>query len=106
MTAQTKKFIELRDLLNLRFECRNSKCSAVLSLPFTPKALSSEVGKRCPNCGQYWCLVEAPDRVAPENFQTEILGLLQTIEKLEKYRDRLGFTLMLEINDPEKGKHE
>ena len=32
MTSQTKKFIELSDILTLQFECKNATCKATLTL--------------------------------------------------------------------------
>ena len=58
MTIQTKHFIDVSDLLALRFTCKN--CDATLSLLLTDDKLSSGQERekhfidRCPSCGRNW----------------------------------------------------
>jgi hypothetical protein len=54
MTRQTKRFIELGDILGLRFECSSKECRANLWLPLVSEINRGHPLKKCPSCGQPW----------------------------------------------------
>ena|ERR1700683_4369482 len=62
MVSQTKKFIELSDIIAFRFEC--SACGAYATMPFGD---FRRVPRACVNCGVEW---EAPHaQYVHETFQ-------------------------------------
>lgn len=52
MASQEKHYIELGDILSLRFDCKHEQCGASLSLPFTVNVAKSL--SVCPKCGRKW----------------------------------------------------
>jgi DNA-directed RNA polymerase subunit RPC12/RpoP len=54
MTTQTKKFIELLDLLGLRFQC--NECGASLFLPLNQSVNATRL-RSCPHCNHPWLSV-------------------------------------------------
>jgi transcription initiation factor IIE alpha subunit len=87
MTSQTKRYIEVPEIIALRFDCKH--CGASLSLP-----LARDVGKsllKCPRCGEGWARLE--------NSTSEVLieELVEKIEKLSSILPYLGFRFYLEI---------
>jgi uncharacterized paraquat-inducible protein A len=53
MTLQTKRFIELADILSLRFECK--ECGASVALP--PDGDAARATASCPACYKPWAVV-------------------------------------------------
>jgi len=51
MTSQTKHYIELSDILGLRFEC--AACNASVSFPLSQK-FDLEKLSDCPGCSKTW----------------------------------------------------
>ena len=67
MTSQTKHYIEIKDLLALRCDCKT--CGASLSLPLKEDAARSI--EACPACGKVW---------AHGENQKQIGGLLSKLK--------------------------
>jgi Zn ribbon nucleic-acid-binding protein len=87
MTLQTKRFIELSDILSLRFECRN--CGATLTID-TRKNFSVPP-RECVNCkNDLWGFEDATVDQAIRKL-AEDLKLMQRIVD-EKNRVAFGFS--------------
>jgi len=59
MTIQTKRYIELSDIISIRFTCNH--CAATLSLVASDYKLTQGKDAKqnyflrtCPSCGKYW----------------------------------------------------
>jgi len=94
MTAQTKHYIEVSDIIALRCECSDNGCHAVLTLPLT-----RDVGKhllRCPVCNRRWTELE--------NNTCEILvsEFAAKVGTLAAQLPNFGFSLSLEIKTEPK----
>ena len=100
MTTQTKRFIELQDILSLRFECKHCGSELLVS---SLRDLSSreEFGKLndCPVCRKPWASVSG---------STCELTIAEFLTALNKLRGTLGkhsgafpsgFSLMIEVKD-------
>ncbi len=94
MTSETKRFIELSDLLSLRLECKHCHSELLLS-SLRSLGTKEEQGKlnRCPVCSRDWALV---------NGSTCELTIAEFLKALNSLRDALGsfpagFKLTLEI---------
>lgn len=86
MTTQTRKFIELADILGMRFDCR--KCHASVSLTLEKSRPSPP--RQCPNCRCDW--TEMPDGTDhKEEFQV-LSDALAAVSSLH-----LGCAFTLEI---------
>ena len=91
MTSQTKHYIEVKDLIALRCDCRH--CEASLSVALRDGAVRAlEV---CPACNKTW---------AQGTNQKEINGFVQQAKILKTLADTLGFTLYLEVSAPVSGE--
>jgi hypothetical protein len=100
MTSQTKKFIELPDLLNLRFQCKHCQSELLISSSHD-LAARKERGRlnECPVCLQPWASV---------NGSSCEMTIAEFLDSLNKLRSTLGtqdgafpagFTLTIEIKD-------
>jgi hypothetical protein len=85
MTTQTRKFIELADILGMRFDCK--KCHASLSLP--PEN-SPRPPRDCPNCGSNW--TEMPDGNDHKDDFKVLVDAIAAVSRLH-----LGCAFTLEI---------
>jgi len=103
MTTQTKKFIELSDILALRFECKECHSELLIS-SLRDISKREQQGKlnTCPVCRKEWASV---------NGSTCELAIAEFLTELNKLRGLLGthqgafpagFSLTVEI----KGKEE
>ncbi len=91
MTSQTKYYIEVSDIVALRFECRT--CRAVLTLP-----LVADIGKsvlRCPKCKNGWTQMEHA------SHEPLIEEFVRQVDTLAHIVPGLGFSFSLELSsDP------
>jgi hypothetical protein len=100
MTSQTKSFIEISDVLGLRFECR--KCGVSLTLPIgeATSHRKEHLLKECPNCGIHWALL--PE--SKGDHQPAFNSVLDTLDTLRKMAAApIGCVFMIEIK-PEPAK--
>lgn len=85
MTTKTGRYVELSDILGLRFECR--KCGTSLSFP-VPNRCDYRRLQSCPNCKEPWARsvdgesIEAEIESAVEHLVT-LRGLLQPQSKFK-----------------------
>lgn len=99
MTSQTKQYIELSDVLALRFDCKNPKCGASLSASardFRQNALNV-----CPMCKESWA------RVNETSCELAIGEFIEAFRRLERMLSSdggfpTGFTLKIEIKESAK----
>jgi hypothetical protein len=100
MTIQTKHFIELSDLLALRFACKN--CGATLTLLLSDHKLSNGEGSpqmflsRCPSCNHSWA------EIGDANYEPNIRRATVALKRLQDLligdsKAPLGFDLVIEI---------
>jgi hypothetical protein len=92
MTAQTRHYIEVSDILALRCECR--KCHAVLTLP-----LAKDVGKhlsRCPCCKEGWTQLDH------STYEILVSEFAAKVETLAARLPDFGLLLSLEIKPEAK----
>jgi hypothetical protein len=91
MTSQTQKFIEVKDILAFRFQC---KCG---SMVVTPIKDYKEMPIACSNCGYQF---------APfENYtiQQTFKNVITTIQRAQQIAEDRGFSFSLEItNEPKQ----
>jgi len=99
MTVQTKQFIDLSDVLSVRFTCRN--CDTSLSMPIADDKLkkSDRVNNfidNCPSCGRPWVNMGGSNSEQLVTRFTTALNLL----KETLYREPptpIGFTFSIEV---------
>jgi hypothetical protein len=115
MTIQTKRFIELPDILAVRFACKH--CGVTISFPITDSKLlrpnpNSPFLNVCPSCHQVWA------DFGMSTYEPTITKAMAALNQLRilLYGDTpapspapLGFTLSLEITsepvmEPQPGK--
>jgi hypothetical protein len=89
MTSQTKKFIEISDMVGLRFDCKNPECGVSLSLPMQQGVSRTDTLQRCPHCGTPWTKLGDSDYAV--QFK-RLLDLLRTLSDAP-----LGCRFSLEI---------
>src|SRR5436305_10181708 len=98
MTSEAKYFIEVSDMIALRFECRRCQATVVLSLG----AVQVNVNKLrvCPNCDASW--LQIPDGATIESrvkkFADELKGFQNALETwFSHLGDETGFRFSVEI---------
>jgi hypothetical protein len=103
MTVQTKHFIELTDLLALRFTCK--ECGSTLSLPLSDTKLIKPQNKRfldeCPSCQCAWASLNGT------TFEPVITKAASALNQLREAMHGdppvpMGFSLLLEITSEVK----
>jgi hypothetical protein len=98
MTSQTKKFIELSDVISLRLKCKS--CASELLIPSSRDIDNrEEQGKlsECPVCRKDWALVNG------STCESTIAKFMSSLNKLraEMKSFPAGFFLAFEINNDE-----
>ena len=96
MTVQQKLFIELTDIVSLRFECKT--CHAALQI-----CLDSHrhgILRQCPACNADWALMN--NGMASKNAEMHFQNFMTVIKNLEALTKDvpLGFQMYLEIKSP------
>jgi hypothetical protein len=95
MTTQTKKFIEIADIVGLRFECKNPECGASLTLTILEAINRNSPLKECPNCGKQWA------RLTDADYQPDFKTLVDSLRKIASAPIGCAFALEIkpEIRD-------
>lgn len=93
MTTQTKKFVEISDIVALLFECKNPECGISLSLPVRHGSNGIGGVQSCPHCGAHWATLPHGD------YSLEFKHLLDILDKLSNAP--IGCSFSLEIR-PER----
>lgn len=97
MTSQTKRFIELSDILSLHFECAH--CGAALLIPLSKEIFVKKL-YACPHCGRQWI-----KRLEGGSIESTISDC---VERLKALKEALsgglydGFCLTLEVKGEEE----
>jgi len=99
MTVQTQRFIDLWDILGLRFQC--TKCNASLLLSMSKEIDASKL-RTCPNCDKPWLSVSGS---TVESAVKEAVSAVKML--VRQFAAEGGFpvgcTLSLQVNsEPEK----
>src|SRR5690242_17867559 len=99
MTTYTKRFIELSDVIGMRFKCRH--CGAVMELPV--KQFEDAVLDSCPNCKEDWALIRTKSPGNPINLKADFIRICNAIMGAEKAAksEQIGFSFLLEVKDNE-----
>jgi hypothetical protein len=91
MTSQTKKFIEIPDIIAFRFECL--ECHAYATIPFNN---FQKFPRSCINCGAEW-------EVAHTSHLSDIFQQLgQVMRDAQRRADSRKITFSLEIKEEAK----
>jgi hypothetical protein len=99
MTSQTKKFIELSDIIALRFECKNQKCKSTLTT--SVRDFRQGTLNACPVCKNPWATVNGG------SCELAISDFMQAFHKMEKMLGSggefpAGFSITLEVKEEPK----
>jgi len=99
MTTQTKRFIELSDLLGLRFECK--ECHASLFLPLSKVLIASRL-RSCPHCNHPWLAVM--NGQSGTSVYGDVSEVVDAVRKLaSRFDGTLGFpvgcSMLVEVAD-------
>jgi transposase-like protein len=98
MTSQTKRFIEIEDIIGIQIECKKCHTSLLVSGE-TMRSLSdphSDALYRCPSCNSEWT---APSGTTVGGFDDEIKKFMRTLEKMRTINERLGCQVLFELKD-------
>jgi len=96
MTSQTKKFIELTDMLSLRFECKHCNSELLIS---SLRDLELGTLNNCPVCGRPWASINGSTcEPTIAEFLTALNKLRVTVGRHENVFPA-GFNLTIEIKD-------
>ena len=102
MTSETKKYIELTDVLAFRFRCTGEKCGAELTLPLRSNFSKDHSVDKCPNCGADWLLISNGSGGGSSNSPL-LERIAESIKQLLEWPGR--FKLTVEIKpDPKDAK--
>jgi hypothetical protein len=91
MTSQTKKFIEISDVMAIRIEC--GSCGAMLS---TPIPSFQTAPQRCSNCSTPFVGHDSPHSLS-ESFSDTI----SAFKKMQRIATHHKFKIAFEIEMPE-----
>jgi len=94
MTECTKRFIEVADIVGLRFECTHEGCGASLALPLKPEILKEETLIRCPSCGREWA-VENKSGSRGFDSRAAFKTLVKALDEVRNAHSNFSFSLEL-----------
>ena len=92
MTNETLTFIELDDLIGLRFECGNCHEKTAVRLSSTSKMIDYVHGFKCPHCQESWFQGDQDLRLKT------VARFIAALKELKDTEMPLGLTL--EITSP------
>jgi hypothetical protein len=95
MTSQTKYFIDVSDIIALRFECKH--CHATTSLPISSD-IRIESLRACPNCNEPWARMnESSIEIAIKKFVDNFKEFEAVLRRRNEFAPDRGFILSVEI---------
>jgi hypothetical protein len=103
MTVETKTYIGLADILGLRLQCKNCKCSLLLETESDEGTINNILAShnvvltKCPTCGHPWTEVNNQRMCS-----SEIKQLFRQIRDLKKMESIFGCALSLDIAEEKK----
>ncbi len=92
MTEQTKRFIELADIIGLRLSCK--QCGSSLSIP---REKLARLPNLCVNCETEW------DAFNSDEMQKKITALVDAMNVITRLSERKTFALTLELSPVIRG---
>jgi len=92
MTNETQTFIELGDLIGLRFECGKCHEKTAVRLSSTSKMIDYVHGFKCPHCQELWFQGDQDLRL---KIVARFIAALKELKNTE-----MPFSLTLEITSP------
>jgi len=98
MTSQTKRFIEIVDIIGIQIECKKCKASLLVGGD-TMRSLSdahSDALYQCPSCHSDWT---APLGSTVSSYDDEVKKFMRTLEKMATINERLGCQIRFELKD-------
>ncbi len=100
MTEQTKRFIELADVLGLQFQC--NKCGTSMFLPLN-QTIDERKLRACPHCGRPWLSLPGSTTIelAVANFVNSVKELASHFDGSSHFP--VGCSLSLEIAKSKDG---
>jgi hypothetical protein len=93
MTSEIQTFIDLKDLIGLRFECGNCHERISARLSSESKVMDYKEGFRCPHCRQSWFQGNQDSRLM------SLMGFIGHFKDLLAVKE-MPFKLTLEISSP------
>jgi hypothetical protein len=101
MTIQIKHFIELSDIVSMRFDCRH--CKASITVPFA-EPVDTRKFCVCPQCSEPWARL--PNGSTMELTIEKLVSALREMRQALEWRatpagQDSGFAFLLEIDVPE-----
>lgn len=100
MTSQTKRFIEVSDIVGVRLECKKCGCALLLGLSHKDAIANllepaNKILSTCPTCGGIWASL--PNGLLA--FDTEIKDFFRRMEQIKEIESKFGFRLSLEVRE-------
>ena len=98
MTSQTKKFIEIEDIIGIQIECKKCHISLLVSGD-TMRSLSdahNDALYRCPSCHADWT---APMGSTLSGYDDEVKKFMRMLDKMSGINERLGCQIRFEVKD-------
>jgi DNA replicative helicase MCM subunit Mcm2 (Cdc46/Mcm family) len=87
VTTQTKQYIELSDLLALRYECK--ECQTSVTVPI--KGFDTVPVTHCPKCRKGWTIVDNT------SYKEDIEYFVTSAVRLKDVLRAMGFNLSIEV---------
>jgi len=103
MTSQTKKFIELSDILAFHFRCKRENCGTELSVPLQTTFGRHQVADSCPNCGSDWLVVNTGISGSGSSIAPALDKIAAYINEISRWPGNFELTLELKP-DPEESE--
>jgi hypothetical protein len=99
MTSQTKRFIEISDIVGVQFECKKCGVSVLIGGSAIPTAVDtySEMLFECPTCKHPWTVT--PGYPRHTGFDTEIKQFIRMLAEMNKLQERIGCYFRFEIKE-------
>ncbi len=104
MTSETKRFIELSDIVGLRLLCRSCGCSLLVDIGREDGPLLNLISSttstlmKCPTCGEGWTQL----RERGDPWDSNIKDFLRKMQFLRRVESNFGCALGLEIKEEDE----
>jgi len=97
MTAQTKAFIEISDIVGLQFECRH--CHSTITLKCSGKEVRVTGLRSCPNCLEPWAQLSDGGTIELniKTFIDQVKEFQELLRRRDEFTPGRGFSLLLEV---------
>jgi transposase-like protein len=98
MTTQTRKFIEIEDIIGIQIECKKCHASLLVSGD-TMRSLTDQHNDalcRCPSCQNDWTALLGSTL---SGYDDEVKKFMRTLEKMRNINERLGCEVRFELKD-------